>query len=349
MTDTKDIYFLTMDNISDYMGCDDKKLTDLELGKRVKLNLSLSQKNNVLDKKKLLLNNCLLTFKLFEQNIPAELIVAVYYELVKTQILYSLEEAQNSIFTLYEKYNLFSIDEKNKYSNTVIKALFLFAEKAYNIEQYEIFVDAVNKLEKIYTENDKNDEMNFYYAKSIALYGSLLFAIKQYEKAYSLIFNAYRIVELVSNDIKEKIETLAYLSFSLGNILFQVDVNDEAQKYFIKAINICNDYNFDSKFEIMHLAYNYLSQLQVCIKDYDEAIETINQYFKSTKDLFIGDDYNYICGEFNFRIGFIYNKFKNNQKLCHEYMNIAKNILDKIENKNDSVLNLLDRIEEYLK
>ena len=69
MTDAKDIYFLTMDNISDYMGCDDKKLTDLELGKRVKLNLSLSQKNNVLEKKKLLLNNCLLTFKLFEQNI----------------------------------------------------------------------------------------------------------------------------------------------------------------------------------------------------------------------------------------------------------------------------------------
>lgn len=349
MTDTKDIYFLTLDNMSDYMGGDDKKLTDLELGKRVKLNLSLSQKNNILEKKKLLLNNCLLTFKLFEQNIPAELIVAVYCELVKTQILYNLDEAQESIFTLYEKYNLFSIDEKNKYSNMLIKTLFLFAEKAYNKEEYEIFVDAVKKIEIIYTENDKNDEMNFYYAKSIALYGSLFFAVKQYDKAYSLIFNAYKIIELVSNDIKEKIETLAYLSFSLGNILFQADVYVEAKKYFIKSINICNDYNFDSKFEIMHIAYNYLSQLQVYVNDYDEAIDTINQYLVSTKDLFIGDDYNYVCAEFNFRIGLIYNKFKNNQKLCHEYMNIAKNILDEIENKNDDVLNLLDRIEEYLK
>lgn len=347
MANEKDIYFITMENLSEYMDNDNKKLTDMELENRVKLNFSLFKENNNLEKKKMLLNNCLLTFRLFEGNISADLLFPVYYELIKIQPLTELKEAQALIEILYEKYLLFTSEAKNKYCSQLMEILYILAKMAYNSEEYEFLAETINKIEKIYNENDKSDDSNLFFAKTLALYGNLFFAIKEYNKAYSLFYNAYEIVELVTNGNKEKIENLAYLSFSLGNILFQADYCAEAQDYFQQAIKFCLDYDFQAKFEIMHLAYNYLSQVEVCLKEYDKAIDIIKTYLDVTKDMFSGDDYTYICAEFYFRIGLIYNKFKTDKELCIKNMALAKEFIDQIHDKNEKAIALLTRINDF--
>ncbi len=346
MAEEKDIYFLTMDNISDYNIDEGKKLSDEELIERVKLNFRLFQKNDVLEKKKLLLNNCLITFKSFEKDIPADLLFPVYYELIK---LNSLEEANDLLLVLYEKYNTFSLEDKNKYASKFLEVAYLISKTAYQQEQFELLVDTISMIKKVYQETEKNDESNLVFANSLALYGNLYCAIDQLDKAESLLNNALYIIDTISDNCPGKIENLAYIDFMMGNILFQGDKCEQAKEYFEKSRNICLSNDFSSKFELMHISYNYLSQVEVYEKDYGKAIATINEYFEKSKDIYSGDKYDYICADFYYRIGIIYQKFKNDGSQSQEYMKLAREKLENIKNKDDEAKDFLKTLNKIIK
>ena len=348
MKKINDTYFLTMENLGEYLSEDNEDLSDSQLEERVKLNFSLFKKNDNLEKKALLLNNCLLNFKLFKGDIKADLIFPVYYELIKLEPLDDLLEEQELANTLYEKFNSFSSDEKNKYIGQLMEALYIVANALFNKEEYDAFGDLMGKINKLYKENETNDFANFNYVKSITLIGSLMFMSKRYSDAYSIYLKSYEIISSIKENIDEKLDVLAVITFSLGNILFQADATKEAQSYFQDTITLCLNNKFKSKFNIMHLAYNYLSQVQVYVKEYDEAISTIKEYLEVSKTLYSGDEYLSICGEFYFRIGVIYRNYKNDSKSCIENIFTAKDILSKISNKNEKVSKLLENIDDCL-
>lgn len=347
MSDPKNIYFLTLENISDY-NLNEGNLSEDELVNRVLLNLKLAKENSSLEKRQMLLNNCLITFRNYNGLIPSKLFFDTYYEIIKFHLNHDINYTYDLVSQLLDEFKNFSQEDMDLYGPKLMYLLVVIVNKGYSLEEIEIVLNLIKKANLLFSKIGKNDSVYLNYAKIVVVYANILFEAERVNDAFATFKQAYQIVSLVEEESSEKVESLASISFSLGNILYQCDVYDEAMKFFSEVINICLNNEFDSKFELLHLGYNYLSQVMVYTNEYDKAIETILDYFLVSKDLYSGEQYDYICADFYYRLGLIYYKFKCDFELGLSYMNKAKSLLISIENKNDKILDLLDTIDEYI-
>lgn len=97
----------------------------------------------------------------------------------------------------------------------------------------------------------------------------------------------------------------------------------------------------------MQYSFNYLVQLYVCIEDYDSAIDTYLKYI-STNNFYEGDEYLYVCADFLYRIGIIYNRYLKDLETSRTYMEHSFNTLEKINNKDDDIIDFMNTINKYL-
>lgn len=346
MPNAREIYFITLENISDY-NLDEKEITEEVLINRALLNLRLSKKEKSLEKRVMLLNNCFLTFKKFKGDIPYELLFNVYSESIKLNCFYDLEYANillNEIIDIFEN----NIEETIKYSKELYFMLFTMTKILYNEQNFDLLTEIVDKAIDLVEKVDYSDYVRLYYAQIIQLYGNVLFKEEHMQDAYEVFNNAFDIALSISNEVEEKKDVLGAISFSRGNLLYQNDVLEEAKKDFEFVIKLCLNYEFESKFELMHLSYNYLSQVEVYGNEYDKGIDTISEFFEVTKDLYSGDEYDYICADFYHRLGIIYYKFKEDKVNAIIYFNNALELINSIENKNDLVLSLYESVNTYI-
>lgn len=90
----------------------------------------------------------------------------------------------------------------------------------------------------------------------------------------------------------------------------------------------------------MQYSFNYLVQLYVRIEDYDSAIDTYLKYI-STNNL-------YVCADFLYRIGIIYNRYLKDLETSRVYMECSFITLEKINNKDDDIIDFMNTINKYL-
>ena len=347
--DIKDSYFFTLDNINEYSS-EDVELTDEELKKRVLNNYNLCKSNKSIEKKLMYLNNCLINFDKFKEDVPFDLYFLIYNDLISLSIISKkLEDANNYLNILYDRYNNLNETDKNKYCDGILNLFINLIYLGDELSNYEMFFDNLNIIKAIYSENKKTDSLNLLFSKACALYSKLLFLAKSFDDSIKVEKKAYNLVKGISDDNIYKNDSLASITFSLGNISFQADYYEDAEKYFIEAIKLCSNNEFNSKFEVNHLSYNYLSQLYVYTQRYDAAIKTLIDYILLFKNKYNGDDHLYVCGDFYYRIGIIYYKFKEDESTSQMYFKYALEALNKIENKNDDVIEYINDVNDLLK
>ena len=345
--DINNFYFFTLDNINEY-DPSDIELTDEELTKRVLNNYNLFKGNDSFEKKIMLLNNCLINFNEFKKDIPFDLFFLIYNDLITLYInLKDLKQANNYLNILYSKFNNLSNIEKNTYCEEILNLFINLIYLGDELSNFDIILDNLSYIEKIYNDSTKTDSIIILYSKTYSLYSKFLFEAKKYNDSLVMLEGAFNLISGISDDNKDKIEYLSHIIFSLGNVSFQADFNDDAEKYFIEDINLCLKNEFNSKFEISHLSFNYLSQVYVYTHRYDEAIKALLKYIEIFEDKYSGDNHLYICADFLYRIGLIYYKFKEDLITSHGYFKCSLDVLNKIENKNDDVLNLIKTIKDY--
>lgn len=56
----------------------------------------------------------------------------------------------------------------------------------------------------------------------------------------------------------------------------------------------------------------------------------------------------YICADFLYRIGIIYNRYLKDLETSRTYMEYSFNTLEKINNKDDDIIDFMNTINKYL-
>ena len=344
MNDTKDMYFFTLDNLNEFD--DEKEISDEELKERILNNYKLSKENSSIEKRLMLLNNCLINFRKIKGDIPFDLLFLVYNDLIFYNVkLENIDEAYNYLMALYSEYEK---SFNNEYSLKMMNLVLILVNLANKLENYEVSINNIKLISEIYENSEKNDYEKIVYSKAVSIYSSLFFYAKKFDDALNLQKKAFDLIVDISDDIKEKNDYLAAIIFSMGNICFQADYNDKAEYFLKKAIKLCVNNEFDSKYEVTHMSFNYLAQVYVYTGRYDEAIDLQIKYLDMYKEEYSGDNHLYVCADFLFRIGLIYIKYKEKITEGKKYMQAALITLNKINDKSDDVLDFIDTVADYL-
>ncbi len=344
----KDMYFITMENIADYMEKEDRKLDDEELIQRVKLNFRLFKENKVPEKKKMLLNNCLITFRQFEKEIPPYLIVCVYYELIKLQ-LEDLAEARRLLDEFYVKFHSFPIEEKNKANYMIMEIANIISMLAMVGKQPEIFKDAYGILVDVHDETEKKPDTDYIYANAVAQMGALYMNVGSDHGAMRCYLEAVKVLKSLPDDYEGKFDNLPFMESIAGQFLIEFHQIKEAKEYLLSAIKTCTEHDSESKMETLHLSYNCLARIYISEKDYEKALDTMFEFLSKTKDIFSGEQYDAICADFYFRIGTVYGNFMKKKDTALKYMKQAKGLLNGIKKKDYKTSQVEEKVDEYLK
>lgn len=182
MSDPKDIYFLTLENIGDY-NLNEGKLSEDELINRVLLNLKLAKENSSLEKRQMLLNNCLITFRNYNGLIPSKLFFDTYYEIIKFHLNYDINYTYDLVSQLLDEFKKFSQEDMDLYGPKLMYLLAVIANKGYSLEEIEIALKLVKNANLLFSKIGKNDSVYLNYAKIVVIYANILFEAERVNDA----------------------------------------------------------------------------------------------------------------------------------------------------------------------
>lgn len=347
---TDKIPFVTMDNLSDYFNNEEDSVEDLINKATKEYNLALS--NNVNEKKIMLLNNACIYFDKINENgsvVPSNLFYDVKLELLK---LYIAANDSDHILTIVEdaSNNFASLDDDGK-SNISLKYCNLLLQYIFylrNINDLESLVTCINLAYGLLKDNDCDDAL---YIKSNVLFilSSIYFENKMYDEAIDYGYNAMMMTKDIVNKTPDIYNQYVSFVFSLGNIYFQSDKYDNAITLFKFNIDFCKDNEFKDRILLLNYSSNYLSQVYVCKKQYDEAINNYLDYISYSNENLLGDNANKVVIDFLYRIGVIYHKFLNDSVNAKVYIDKANEIISFLDDKNsEEVKDLIDRVNSLL-
>lgn len=347
-TDISEIYFVTMDNLEHYIEDDTLSQSDETIIERAQLDLRLARKEDIASKKRMLYNNVFISLKKIDinkDNFPYNLYLTASYERLIFDLHYDANKlVESDITVLDDFYNQLSKENKNKCTPLYCLSLIKYTDYLMSINDIQKAVDVATKIITIGKGFD-DDNTLLARCKAYSTIGSLMFSIQNFDQAKSCMGESLQCILKTSDKCAEKTTLLATLAFNLGNMYFQTDEFDMAEKCFQRAINICKNEDFDNKFEVWQYASNYYAQLLVSKGQYKEAINKYQEFIDDTTQY--NDDYAINRkSEFLYRIALINYKF-NYTNTALIYLNKAEEETKKAKDKN-SISGIKSTIEELI-
>ncbi len=344
------IPFVTMDNLSDYFNNEEDSVEDLISKATKEYNLALS--NNVHEKKIMLLNNACIYFDKINKNgsiVPSNLFYDVKLELLK---LYITGKDIDHILTIVEDASTYfaSLDDDEK-DNSSLKFCNLLLQYIFylrDINDLEQLVTSINLAYGLLKDNDCDDAL-FIKSNILFILSSINFEAEMYDEAIDYGYNAMMLTKNIVNKTPDIYNQYASFVFSLGNIYFQSDMYDNAITLFKYNIDFCKENEFKDRILLLNYSLNYLSQVYVCKKQYDDAINGYLDYISYSNENFSGDEASKVVIDFLYRIGVIYHKFLNDDVNAKVYIDKANEVISSLDDKNsDDVKKLIDRVNSLL-
>lgn len=348
-TDISEIYFVTMENLDHYIEDDTLPQSDETIIERAQLDLRLARKEDIASKKRMLYNNVFISLKKIDankDNFPYTLYLTASYERFTLDLHYNEKElVESDITKLDDFYNQLSKENKDKCIPLYCLSLIQYTDYLMNNNDIENAVDVATKIITIGKGFD-DDNTLLARCKAYSTIGSLMFSIQNFDQAKAYMGEALQCILKTSDQCTRKTNLTATLAFNIGNVYFQSNELDYAEKCFQRAINICRYEDFEDKFEIWQYASNYYAQLLVSRNQYTEAIDEYQKFIDETSQY--DDDYAInIKSEFLYRIALINYKFLHNSDTALIYLNKAKDETAKAKDEN-SISGIKSTIQEFI-
>ncbi len=349
-TSIDSIPFITMDNIGDYVNNEEYSIEDLIEKATKEYHLAID--NQVMEKRKMLLNNACIYFnKITEKNgtIPPKLYLDVKLEQFN---LYLVTDDDNHINKTIEEVNNYYLSLNDEMKDTIsIKYCNILLQYLYYLNDnnnFQELFDYANTILETLEENNSDDAL-FVQGNTFSLLSSIYFEGKVYDRAIDFAYNALMFINEIQNKTPSIYDMYATFAFNLGNIYLQSDNYNNAVTVLKMTVDFCKENEFKSKFSILNYASNYLAQTYVCKKEYENAINEYLDYISYSNENYSGDNANKIVIDFLYRIALIYHRFLNDDENAKKYINNANEVINSLEDKNsDDVLDLIDRVNNLL-
>lgn len=343
------IPFITLDNIGDYFNKNEEESIESLIEKATK-EYNLAKSNQVPEKSLMLLNNaCIYFYKIRQKGgaVPSELFFNVNSELIKTMRACDPHEiVPDVIDEIDAHYQALTEAEQNHYVIPYCKILLQYIFYLNDNDDFSTLIKYVDLVLDLLDENEC-DEALYIQSNCFSVLSSLYFEAKLYDEAINYGYNALMTMKEIQDKTPAVYNQYATFAFNLGNIYFQSDKYENAITMFTFTIGFCKENEFKDNFVILHYASNYLSQVYVCQKEYDRAIQGYSDYIAYSNAHFSGDRATKVVADFLYRIAFIYKKFLNDTETAKQYIDQAKTAISGLEDQTDEeVAELMDRLHQ---
>lgn len=323
------IPFITLDNISNYFSSQESEDTVETLIEKATTEYELALKNEISEKKEMLLNNvCIYFDKIIDKEgtIPLTLFINTKGNLLNIHISKNSNEKVNKIINEIKDFYTSSSDSEKK-ENEIKYGTILFDYATYlnNINNFKELFATINIILELLDDNE-TDESLLITSRCYSLLGSIYFEAKMYDQAIEYAFNALVMTNQIQNKTSTTDNQYAIYAFNLGNIYFQSDHYDNAIKLFTLAIDFAKTQVFASKFLVFKTASDYLAQVYVCKKQYQKAIEEYLSASTYITEVFSGEIVQKTNIDFLERIALIYKEFLENPEAANRYNKEAEKL-----------------------
>lgn len=347
MKDKKDMYFFTLDNITDYNG--DEEESYEELCEKVKHNFELSENEENIEKVIMLLNNCIISLKKIDFKMPINEIYQIYGKIIKS--CYSIGDMDSLLYYSNEFLEVFDkLDDDVKkesisykiFVNTYLIAY--YSDEDNNDKAIELF----NDLTLCYNESKHSDFDKENYLRACSMIGMIYYNLKQFDKTLDL----YNISKDISEELYEKgvstYDNLAGNLFNISSVYYQLGEYEKAREVVIKNIETFNNKEFKTKNLLLSNCYNVLTLIYQKLEKYEDALEAFESLINTIKQDDCNDKTMLMCAYYNYRMGLIASKKLLDNDKAKVYYNNGLEYINKIENKTETCKKINNDIKAQL-
>lgn len=319
--DVDSIPFVTLDNISNYFSSEKDGSVET-LIESAKKEYELSLKNEVIEKRLMLLNNVCIFFNKIndkEGTIPNNLFFNTKKDLLNIYMsLNNLEKVSNFYNEIKEFYNSLDNNTKSEYQIKYTSLSLDYVKYLNSNNEFSSFMEIIDNIFEILYENE-SDEALIIKSNCHSLLSTIYFEAQKFDEAIDYAYTALVLTNQIENKTEEIKNQYAIFAFNLGNIFFQCDKYDNAITLFKSVIDFSKEHSYESKLMVFTYSSNYLAQVYVCLKEYEKAIEEYKDAISYLEENFSNNEILNTKIDFLQRISIIYDKYLFDQENSSKY------------------------------
>ncbi len=319
--DVDSIPFVTLDNISNYFSKDKDDSVET-LIESAKGEYELSLKNEVIEKRLMLLNNvCIFFNKINDKEgvIPNNLFFNTKKDLLNIYMsLNNLEKTSNLYNEIKKFYNSLDNNTKLEYQIKYTSLSLDYVKYLNSNNEFSNFMEIIDNIFEILYENE-SDEALIIKSNCHSLLSSIYFEAQKFDESIDYAYTALVLTNQIENKTKDIKNQYAIFAFNLGNIYFQCDKYDNAITLFNLVIEFSKEHAYESKLMVFTYSSNYLAQVYVCLEEYKKAIEEYKNAISYLEEAFSSDEILNTKIDFLQRISIIYDEYLFDQENSSKY------------------------------